>query len=166
MPDFAGREGAWRDDVVRWLRTLLGRLFAGWSSEVFDTSKLTQADFLGGMRLYKAFPMLETFEIRVDVTGIMRRKDRALLALVDCKTGPISLKDVGPLLAYSRVASPAFGLIVSPSGVSNALRSLLRNRKGMSLLEYGHRGALKIAKWDLQQGRVDFRSVVPRGVLR
>lgn len=152
----------WHGDVAIWLKSLLDRHLPNWHSDVFVTSRLEQGDFLDGEKLFKAFPMLAAFGTRVDVTAVIRRGDKVRLALADCKAGLVTLKDVGPLLAYSRIVSPALALILSPDGISNALRFLMRSRSLEDSFHYGEGRSIKVGRWDLHRKKVDMRSLVPR----
>lgn len=159
------KEGQIYGDVSEWLATRLRSLYPGWKAKVFDTSRVRLSNFLAREGLTEAFPGYEGFEIEVDVTAVLRRGVKASLAFVECKVPPITLRDVGQILGYSRVAGPVLSLIVSPSGISNSLGLLLNTFNRVDLLEYGQGRRLKIATWDLARGQVDPLTVLPPGEL-
>src|SRR2546428_7234126 len=152
-------------DVRTWLEVRLKALFPKWEVEAFDTSRFKLSGFLDRTGLSDAFPGCDAFEIEVDVTGVLRRRNRNELAFVECKSAPINLKDVGQILGYSRVASPVLAVILSPAGLSSSLNLLLSAYNRVDLLEYGVGKRLKIATWDLRRKQVDPNSVVPPGEL-
>lgn len=153
------------EDVRVWLSTRLLSLFPSSKAEVFDTSRVKLSNFLARRGLTEAFPGSEAFEIEVDITGVVRRGSKAALALVECKVPPITLKDVGQILGYSRVALPVLSLIISPAGTSGSLNMLLNGYNRVDLLEYGDGRRLKVATWDLARKQVDPSTVFPPGEL-
>lgn len=141
-----------------------GSIYSGWSVEVFDTSKSKLSNFLDRIGV-QAFSGSEAFEIEVDIIGLLRRGKAAQLAFVECKVGPISLKDVGQILGYSRVALPVLSAIISPGGISASLDLLLNTYNRVDILEYGSGKRIKIGTWDASRRQVDPASVLPPGEL-
>jgi hypothetical protein len=152
-------------DVAHWFEFRLRSLYSNWQIQVHDTSRVKLSSFLDRLGLSKAFPGSDAFEIEVDITGILRRGSETRLAFVECKIGPITLKDLGQILGYSRVASPALSVILSPNGMSASLGLLLSTYNRVDLLEYGDRKRLKIGMWDTNRKQVDPASVLPPGEL-
>jgi len=152
-------------DVALWLEGRLHRLFPKWGPRVYDTSRFKLSGFLDREGLQGLFPGSEAFEIEVDVTGILQRGAAAKLAFVECKTGPITLKDVGQILGYSRVAYPTLSVIISPAGMSTSLHLLLTTYNRVDLLDYGDGNRIKIGTWDVGRKQVDPASVIPPGEL-
>jgi len=151
--------------VAKWLDGRLRSLFPGWQIRVSETSRIKLASFLGRVGLQDAFPGSEAFEIEVDITGLLRRGEKAELAFVEFKTGPISLKDVGQILGYSRVASPALSVVLSPAGMSSSLHLLLAAYNRVDLLEFGGGRRIKVGTWDIARKQLDPVSVFPPGEL-
>jgi len=152
-------------DVSVWLKRRLESLFPRSEVRVFDTSRFKLSSFLEREGLQKAFAGSEAFEIEVDVTGVLRYRNKMEMAFVECKTGPITLKDVGQILGYSRVASPALSVILSPAGLSNSVDLLLTAYNRMDLLEYGGGRRIKIGTWDAARRQLDPASIIPPGEL-
>jgi len=159
------KEQALYGDVAVWLERRLQALFPRWSVEAFDTSRQRLSSFLERNGLLKAFVGSEAFEIEVDITGLMRRGSKTHLAFVECKIGPISLKDIGQILGYSRVASPMLSVILSPAGMSDSVNLLLTVYNRVDILEYGDGKRIKIGTWDLDRKQLDPSSVIPPGEL-
>lgn len=87
-----------------------------------------------------------------------------MLAFVECKVGPITLRDVGQLLGYSLIARPETSYLISPAGLSDRLRSLLVTFGRQDLLNYTRNRMLLLATWDSGRCEVDPSSVIPRGM--
>jgi|YelNatPaOPRAMG01_1025707.scaffolds.fasta_scaffold15814_3 hypothetical protein len=160
----ANRERDLYPVVLNWLDNRLRCLYPGWSVEVFDTSRSKLSAFLDRLGV-RSFPASDAFEIEVDLTAIVRRRDKAQLVFIECKSTPITLKDLGQILGYSRVASPVLSAIVSPEGISRSLDILLNTYNRVDILEYGPGRRIRIATWDPVRQRVDPASVFPAGGL-
>ncbi len=152
-------------DVAGWLGGRLRGLYPNWGVQVHDTSRVRLSSFLDRMGFTKAFPDSDAFEIEVDITGILQKGSKTQLAFVECKAGPITLKDIGQILGYSKVASPVLSVILSPRGMSASLHLLLNTYNRVDLLDYGDRKRLKIGTWDSSRKQVDPASVLPPGEL-
>lgn len=149
--------------VISWLRTILKDMHPGYSQKVFNTSRTKLQALIEREGLHDLFPLFPTYEIMVDVTAILKRGQLAYLGFVECKLNPISLKDIGQLWGYAKVAQPLFALIVSPSGVSEAVRQLLQVHQRYEILDYAPARKIRIAIWDSQRGEVPPKSVIPPG---
>ncbi len=152
-------------DMAAWLRERLRGLYPNWEVTTHDTSTVKLSGFLYRIGLQGAFPGSEAFEIEVDITAVMKRGKKAELAFVECKTAPITLKDVGQILGYSRVAFPLLSVILSPTGLSESLNSLLHTYNRVDLLDYGTGRRLKVGTWDGNRKQVDPATVFPPGEL-
>ncbi len=65
----------------------------------------------------------------------------------------------------SRVASPAFSVILSSSGMSSSLQLLLTTYNRIDLLEFGGGRRIKIGTWDVTRKQVDPASLMSAGEL-
>lgn len=154
-----------RDQVAHWLPRRLETMFPSWSIEIFDTSRLTLSRFLFDHQLEERFSCSDAFDMRVDITGLLRRGERVELALAFCHRQVITLREVGPATFCSRLSTPCVSLLVSPAGVSSSLNLLLFAYNRVDLLEYAPGKRLKVATWDLRRKQVDPNSVIPSGEL-
>lgn len=149
--------------VINWLRATLKDAHPGYSQKVFNTSRTKLQALIEREGLHHLFPLFPTYEIMVDVTAILKRGRLAYLGFVECKLNPISLKDIGQLWGYAKVAQPIFALIVSPSGVSEAVRQLLQVHQRYEILDYAPARKIRVAIWDSRRGEVLSKSVIPPG---
>ena len=108
------------------------------------------------------FPDYQTYEINVDVTGIVKRKNPCLV-FVECKLTVLTLHDLSQLLGYSQVAKPIYSILISPVGMSKALTLLLKVYRRYDVLEYAENSRLKIGAWDAVRKTVDPATIIPAG---
>lgn len=149
-------------DVCAWLQGLLKSRFPKATVKVFDTSRVTLGKFLEEEGLADLFPDYQTYEINVDVTGIVRTK-KPSLNFVECKLTPLTLRDLSQLLGCSKVAQPLYSILVSPVGISKALALLLKVYRRYDVLEYAEGKRLKVGTWDAVRKTVDPATLIPPG---
>jgi hypothetical protein len=113
--------------------------------------------------LQGAYPQAAVWEIKADVAAFITGATNRL-ALVECKLGPITLKDVGQMLGYSRVAKPVLSLLVSPHSATDALRKLLTVYGRYDILEYDeNRRRILIGRWDPVRSDLVHSETLPPG---
>ena len=149
--------------VMGWLKRSLQGRFPRAHIKTYDTSAVALYRFLETNGLQEHFPQYQSYDIHVDVTGVVRTKRTAHLAFVECKLKQITLRDLSQLLGYSRVAVPIYSIIVSPAGIGSAINYLLRSYGRIDVLEYGQGRKLKIASWDPVRGEVALPTLIPTG---
>lgn len=155
-------ERAMYPDVCGWLEGLLKARFRKAQIYVADTSGVTLANYLEQAGFAELFPDYQTFEINVDVTGVVQNK-KPSISFVECKITTMTLRDLSQLLGYSRVARPACSILVSPAGISKALALLLRIYRRYDVLEYADGKRLQIGIWDAVRKTVDPATLIPPG---
>lgn len=131
--------------------------------KVYDTSAMLLYKFVQEHRLDAFFPDYLTYEIEVDITGVVITRDKARLALIECKLTPISLRDIGQMLGYSKVARPEYSLLLSPRGLSEGLVRLLQGYRRFDVLDYGGGRRIRLATWSAQRGEIVAESLLPPG---
>jgi len=155
-------ERAMYPEVCVWLQDLLKSHFPKSVVAVADTSRITLGDFLEREGWSELFPDYQTYEINVDVTGIVKRKNPCL-AFVECKLTMLTLRDLSQLLGYSKVANPVYSILISPAGMSKALTLLLKVYRRYDVLEYAGDARQKIGIWDTIRKTVDPATIIPAG---
>jgi len=150
-------------EVARWLKIYLKDRHPNSSVSAYDTHRINLSKLILEKNLQKFFPQFSAFDIKVDITGIIISRKAVLMAFVECKIKPISLKDVGQILGYSRVAKPRYSFIVSPEGLSAPLNSLICSFGMHDILDYGDGLRIKLATWNIVRREIDSDSLVPRG---
>jgi hypothetical protein len=150
-------------DVKDWLRRLLRSRFPHSQVEVFDTSQVSLWKFLQRENYHRFFSDYLSYEIQVDITGIIESPQGAQLAFVECKLKPVRLRDVSQLLGYSRVARPFLSVILSPRGYSRSISYLVETFGRVDVLEYDKGRRIRIATWDPIRKEIDPRFTLPKG---
>lgn len=151
------------EGVAEWLASHLQARNPRARVSAHDTHSIELSDFLRRERLHHYFENSEANEIQVDVTGIVQQRDLVRLAFVECKAGPITLRDVGQLLGYSLVARPEWSFLLSPEGLSDHLSNLLLAFGRQDILTYGKNKHIRIATWNRNRREMDASSLVPKG---
>jgi len=151
--------------VKIWLKNLLKQNFGRFKITVEDTSKKVLSRFLFEKGLHEIFPDYQTYEIQVDITGVVEEGTTARLVFIECKLNKINLRDISQLLGYSKVATPLMSIIISPAGISDSVNLLFNVHRRDDILSYGENGLIRIAKWIESKKDIDMRSLIPRGTL-
>lgn len=160
------REREMYPPVMSWFRRVLKGRFPTAAVETYDTSTVGLNRFLQDRGLHHLFPQYQSYEIRVDVTAVVQLRKSGLLGFVECKLKQISLRDVSQLLGYSRVALPAYSIIVSPAGVTQAVHYLLNTFGRLDVLEYSSGRRLRVATWDTLREEISLPTLIPPGEYR
>lgn len=163
------REEDMYPDIKKWLEQYLASKYPNWEIKVYDTSKTTLSQFLIQSRIQNYFPHYTTYDVKVDVTSILKdlQKKRYFIVLVECKLKSISLKDVSQILGYSRVVRPLHAMIISPKGLTSPVAHLFQKLKRYDVLayEFDHKGRarkyVKIGTWDAKRKEVLPNSWIP-----
>jgi len=149
--------------VVRWLKGILLSRHRNAKVHVWDSSATKLSRIIDDHNLSEFYPSYRSFDIRVDVVGAVVRKKDADLILIECKITPITLRDLGQLLGYARVAMPRSALLLSPSYISEAMHYLLNIYKRHEVLSFGECKNIQIARWDPMKNDIDIPSLIPSG---
>ncbi len=150
-------------EIIAWLNRYLKRLHPRSEIKAFDTSRINLCEFIRRNKLCKYFSEFETYVIKVDITAVIKNKDKCSLAFVECKLNSISLKDISQLIGYSKVVRPVFSLILSPVGISSPVNSLMNIYKRYDILTYWKEAKVRIAKWNRNTGDIDTATLLPHG---
>ena len=151
-------------EVMEWLQNLLYQKARGAKVSTHDTSHVVLSKFLFDNRFHTHFPDYQTYEIQVDVTGIVMTNHPSELVFVECKLTPISLRDVSQLLGYSKVANPYTSIIVSPQGISDSINLLFNQFQRYDVLEYGpQKRMVQVATWVQTRKDMDHSTIIPKG---
>jgi hypothetical protein len=149
--------------VRAWFQDLLARRFRNHTVRAYDTSHTRASSLIVQQGVQAAFPQAAAWDIQADITAlIIGRESR--IAFVECKKGRITLKDVGQLLGYSRVARPAASVLLSVEPPSDPLRTLLVTYGRYDILEYDeNKSRIKIVQWDATRDAVLHSETLPPG---
>lgn len=150
-------------DVVRWLKKFLDGRKGISDVEVFDTHDV----YLSALLPSKGYTSMDypTYEIKVDIAGVFRFKEKEQLALVECKLNHLRLMDVAQTIGYSKVAVPEYSFLVSPAGLNGSLTRLFSNYNRTDVLEYSTNKYVTVARWEPDRTDISFNEYYPRGNL-
>jgi hypothetical protein len=148
--------------VCSWLEKILRRKFRDAKISVADTSKKVLSKWLFEKGHHKRLKDYSTYEIEVDVTGVVE-SEKTELAFVECKLNKITLRDLSQLLGYSKVALPLLSIIVSPKGISDSMNLLFNISRRNDVLYYASNRHIVIGKWDGTRKEIDPYSMIPKG---
>ncbi len=151
-------------DVCAWFKKILKEKFKDAKICVEDTSKKILSKWLAERGFHAFFSDYQTYEIEVDVTGIVEKSEEAHLGLIECKLGRITLRDLSQLLGYSKVALPLYSVILSPKGISRSMNLLLNIARRNDILYYSTDRHIIIGKWNERRKELDFSSIIPKGI--
>jgi uncharacterized membrane protein YheB (UPF0754 family) len=150
-------------DVCSWFKKILKEKHSNNQILVEDTSRKVLSRWIVEKKLQHLFPDYQTYEIEVDVTGIIEEDEKATLGMIECKLNRITLRDFSQLLGYSRVAQPLYSIILSPKGVSKSMHRLFYVSRRNDILYYSGNRYIVIGKWDEKRNEVDFSTIIPKG---
>jgi len=150
-------------EVASWFNAYLANKFPEATIRSYDTSKENLHKFIKRHGLAGYFPEAETYVFKVGVTGVIQYKEKCLLALVECKTKPITLRDVCRFVGCVQVVLPAFSIIVSPRGVSPSINKLINVYRRYDVLTYNNSRKVRIARWNSSTKDIDTASLLPHG---
>jgi len=148
-------------EIVDWLKSFLEDRFSKWDVSIFDTHR----EYLNSFLSRKNFNIKEagTYQIKVDVTGILQKNGETKLVFVETKNTSITLKDISQILGYSKVANPVYSFLISPEGVSKPVQNLFEVYDRYDILKYSSDGKIRIYQWKEASKEPDFSSVIPPG---
>lgn len=151
-------------DVCKWFKNFLRRHYKNAMIIVEDTSTKVLSRWLFEKNYHIYFDDYQTYEIQVDIVGLIKERKNTSLAFIECKLKKITLRDISQLLGYSKVAIPSFSIILSPKGVSRSMNLLLNISRRNDILYYTANRHIIIGRWDERKQEVDPSSIIPRGV--
>lgn len=150
-------------EIICWLTKHLEGIYPKGEINTFDTSQINLCEFIRRKKLSKYFPEFETYVIKVDITGVIKYKEKCLLSFVECKLNSISLKDISQLIGYSKVVRPISSFILSPAGISSPVNRLINVYRRYDILTYWKEMKIRIAKWNKTTKDIDMATLLPHG---
>jgi len=152
-------------DVEKWMKKRLEAKYRRLPIDVYDTHTKYLSDFLEEKGLHVHFPDYPSYEIKVDVLGVIQGRDNIELAFVECKLNRITLRDVSQLLGYSKVAQPVHSILLSARGLNTSVTYLFDTFRRYDVLRYNDNKRMRIGAWNKTRLDIDPTSIIPRGEL-
>ena len=116
-------------------------------------------------RKIKTIPDFSSFEFKPDILGILKNKEngKAELVFMNRSINAISLKEIGEMLCYCRLANPKDAFICSPKGAPTEVILLLHEDSIQTrLLNYSGCRFITLFKYDTQNDKVDEKFLFPK----
>jgi len=153
--------------ISNWLSRLLKSRFGRSKIIVEDTSRIKLSRWLENKGINSRVRYGQFFDFKVDISAAIIGDKGVRLYLMECKTKPITIKDLSQILGYGRIVEPYRAVIISPSGVSKNLFRLIMVSGRTDVLRYNHTkktdSLIRICKWDIERNDVDFLASIPLG---
>ncbi|MHA1492007.1 MAG: hypothetical protein ACTSRI_20445 [Promethearchaeota archaeon] len=147
--------------IKKWLKELLISNYPKKKVYTFDTSQIYLNKFIQDKNWTSYRSDYPTYQIKIDILGVLIEKDNLDFIFIEVKNIKISLKDVSQLLGYSRVAKPLHSLIISPKWISNPVKILFDTYRRFDVLKYNENKYIKICKWDDNKKDIDYNYIYP-----
>lgn len=150
------------DLMKEWMERYLRKTYSG----EYDIEVIVPSSNISKLQIeaIKKVENYSSFEFSPDILGVLRNKKtkEIKLAFMNRSISAISLKEIGELHCYSKLANPIFSCIVSPKGLPNEVNLLLLNKDiELKLLKYSENKFINIFRWDETTNNVDKKSIFP-----
>lgn len=127
-----------------------------------DASTVRLSSWLERKGFAEHFKEHNTFDIKIDIIGTIISSNSIRLILVECKKGPITLKDVSQLIGYTKIVNPYRSIIVSPKDPNKSIIRLINDFQRTDILQFDN-DYIRICKWDVNSKSIVHSSIIPRG---
>jgi len=120
-------------------------------------SKLSDSDI-------KKCKNYSAWDFKPDILGILKNKKNAQIELVflNRSISALSLKEIGEIYCYSKLAGSRISFLTSLRGVSNEVNILLVNDSMRDrLLKYTVNGQIVIFSWNEEEKKINKNSIIP-----
>ena len=152
--------------VCGWLQRFLQGRHRKAEVSVYDASQKSLVRLIEERSLYHKLPTeWHSWDIHVDIVGFIKTKATTTLAFVECKNEAIKLQHLSQILGYSRVARPAYSIIIAPQGPAGMVTSLLKTYGRLDVLHYHWRKgklprSVTVGRWDEAAGCLDLHDLI------
>ena len=149
--------------LLKWLRDFLSSHYTDYSVDVIvATSSISR---LSDPNIKNSIPNYSFFDFTPHLLGILKHKkisNKVELAFLNRSISPISLKEIGEMQSYCRLANPIAAFLVSTKGLPQEINKLLFDDKISSdLLDYSKDKNITIFSWNEKINAPDPQSVFP-----
>lgn len=149
-------------DIKNWFNKYLEEKYKGYTVvTTYKTSRISLDSYLKtlGIEIKEAIGL----GIKIDIVGVLRRRDSVRLAFIEVKDNPLTLADLGQLWGYTQLINPLESFLISSNGLGT-LEFLLRVLKREDLLNYGQKKEkmMCVCKWDTFRKTIDYSTLVPK----
>lgn len=148
--------------MSRWLKDYLVRSY----SEKYTVEVIIPGSNLSKLAnlSIKSIENYYSYEFAPDVLGILTDNEtkKTELVFLNRSLNAISLKEIGELYCYSKIANPILSFIVSLKGLPKEVNLILLNKEIQDkLLNYVPKRNIIFFRWDAENEEIDSKSVFP-----
>jgi hypothetical protein len=111
----------------------------------------------------KKLPNISLMQFKPDVLGILVDKlDQSKIELVflNRETKKFSLRELGEMLCYCRIANPKHAFMTSLKGLSPAVDKMINHYKNNKIILFNDKEII-IFRWDEKDDKIDEYSITP-----
>jgi len=149
--------------LSKWLKSRLTELYPEYDIDVIiPTSSISR---ISNSTIKENISNYSFFDFTPHVLGILKHRTLARkteLVFLNRSVNPISLKEIGEMQSYCRLANPLTAFLVSTKGLPQEINKLLFDDKISSdLLDYSKSRNITIFSWDEKTSAPDPQSVFP-----
>jgi len=144
-----------------WLGTYLHRKYEA-SHDIEILVPQSNLDIISNNSL-KKLPNISLMQFKPDILGILSDKqDQSKIELVflNRETKKFSLRELGEMLCYCRIADPKHAFMISLKGLSPAVDKMINHYKNNKIISFNKKEII-IFRWDEIQDEIDEYSITP-----
>lgn len=137
------------ENLLYWLKRYLNKKYS--SEYIIETlipksyiSKLPNDNI-------KKIPNYSSFDFKPDLLGILQSKNNCnivKLIFVNRSTSSLSLKEIGEIICYSRIANPEEAFLISPKALANEVNLILLDKLMQKNILFYNEKFVNIGKFD------------------
>jgi hypothetical protein len=149
-------------DIKDWFNKYLEEKYRGYSvTTTYRTSRISLDSYLKTLDIEVKEAI--GLKLKIDIVGVLKRKDSIKLAFVEVKDKPLTLADLGQLWGYTELIGPVESFLVSPGGLGS-LEFILKILKREDLLVFGQKKEkmISVSKWDIIRKTIDYSTLIPK----
>jgi len=144
--------------LVSWLEKFLNKKFPDAEIEVIIPDRFLSKS---NNEKLKTIPNKAFLEFKPDILGIVKQNNQIGLVILNRELKSFSLKEIGEMQCYCRIAKPLIALMASLQGLASQVDKLINHNKKHNIISYGDNQLIKIFRWDEEANRIDPFSITP-----
>ncbi len=154
------------EPVKKWLLRFLSSRFKGSQIRIYNSPSMKLHNLIRNEDLYNGLsPDWPTWEIQVDIIGIIHNRNLTRIAFVDYEDRMLTFNNLAQSVSKARIAKPTYAFLISPQGPNSSLTQLLKTHQRLDVLEYTQDKnamprSLIIARWDGNANTIAMDSVI------
>ncbi len=144
-----------------WLGTYLSKKYSK-SHNVHTMIPQSNLDLIPNNFL-KKLSNISLMQFKPDILGILvDKKDESKIELVflNRETKKFSLREIGEMLCYCRIANPKHAFMTSINGLSPAVDKMINHYKNNKIISFNENQII-IFRWDEKASNIDEYSITP-----